>query len=504
MKHPKLNKFSNVLKSSCLSDNTIIKPNLILDETFIKRIIINLKLDDSSYNQIQRTFNQSFGLIVNKQFIADTLREDGARARHLNGIYDAMVKPQIKILEIDEIFQGRSNVFIGTADKRSRYLLQFKPIKNRQIPELKKILTPLLEHLDCPELIVTDGLQSYKTVIPRVFDSVPHLFCHVHALRVMFREQETYNTATNRALHKLEIPKKQLSNNTKTLYNKRRKLKRYELNLSRLIHVRDNYYRDHGIRPYSKDIKWTSKLLFFKDKLSFYRTIVRFLKRSIETKKTKILKLKKQLESLLLVYRQKQQISLQVGRLVGRFKRLLSCKNESFSVKKDNFERILEKSSYQLANKIKKFMKNNHALFTTKTPELEKIIKYAEHNTNIIEGIFGECRPILNKIRYLKNTDVSFAFLEIWRLKHNLSPPFTGIHNHECPLERCSIHSRYKTYLDALYPTNKAQIKEFKTVNNKWQKHNISGKRIICPNIHNLNRNPLKLKKQLRYAGNYG
>ena len=114
-----------------------------------------------------------------------------------------MVKPRIKILEIDEIFQGRSNVFIGTADIRSRYLLQFKPIKNRQIPELKKILTPLLEHLDNLELIVTDGLQSYKTVIPAVFDSVPHLFCHVHALRVIFREQESYNTAANQALHNI-------------------------------------------------------------------------------------------------------------------------------------------------------------------------------------------------------------------------------------------------------------------------------------------------------------
>ncbi len=504
MKHPKLNKFSNVLKSSCLSGNTIINPNLILNKTFIKRIVINLKLDDFSYNQIQRIFKQNFGLSVNKQFIADILREAGVRARHLNGLYDAMVKPRIKILEIDEIFQGRSNVFIGTADKRSRYLLQFKPLKNRQIPELKRILTPLLEHLDSPELIVTDGLKAYKTVIPEVFDSIPHLFCHVHALRVILREQDFYNTAANRALHKIGKPKKQLSINRKTLYNKRRKLKRYELNLSRLIHVRDNYYRDHGIRHYSKKIEWTPKLLYFKEKLNFYRTMIKYIKISIKTKKTKIIKLKKQLESLFLEYRQKQQISLQAGRLVGMFKRLLSCRNDSFCVNRNNFEMVLEKSSHPLAHKIKKFMKTNKALFVTKTPELEKIIKYAEHNTNIIEGIFGECRPILNKIRNLKNTDVSFAFLEIWRLKHNLSRLFTGIHNHECPLERCNIHSRYKTYLDALYPMNEAQTEEFKTVDNKWQKYNILGKMIICPNIHNLNRNPLKLKNQIKYVGNYG
>lgn len=58
-------------------------------------------------------------------------------------------------------------------------------------------------------------------------------------------------------------------------------------------------------------------------------------------------------------------------------------------------------------------MKNNQTLFTTKTPELEKIIKYSKHNTNIIKGIFEECRFILNKTLYLKNTDVSSAFLEI-------------------------------------------------------------------------------------------
>ena len=504
MKHPKLCKFSDVLKRSCLSGNTITNPNLILNNTLIRRIIISLKLDDFSYNQIQRTMDQNFGLYVNKQFIANTIRESGIRARHLNGLYDAMVKPRIEILEIDEIFQGQSNVFIGTADKRSRYLLQFEPLQNRQIPELKRILTPLLEHLDCPEVIVTDGLPAYKTVIRDVFDSIPHLFCHVHAIRVILREQETYNAAVKRALHKIKKPKIQLSINKKTLYNKRRKLKRYELRLSRLIQIRDKYYREHGIRRYSKKIEWTPKLLYFKEKAALYRTMIRYIKISIKTKRTKIIKLKKQLDSLFLEYRQKQQKSLRAGRLVGRFKRLLSSKNESYSVKRHNFDIILERSSHPLAHKIKKFMKNNNALFSTKTPELEKIIKYAEHNTNIIEGIFGECRPILNKTRYLKNTDVSSAFLEIWRLKHNLSRPFTGIHNHECPLERCNIHPRFETYLDALYPMDEAKVEEFKAVDIKWQKCDVLGKMIICPNIHNLKRNPLKLKNSLKYVGNYG
>ena len=503
MKHPKLNKFSNVLKSSYLSGNTITKPNLILNETFIKRITINLKLDDSSYNQIQRIFEQNFGLTVNKQFIADTLREAGERARHLNGLYDAMVKPQIKILEIDEIFQGQSNIFIGTADKRSRYLLQFKPLKNRQITELNNILTPLLEHLDCPEVIVTDGLQAYKTVIPEVFDSIPHLFCHVHALRVILKEQELYNTAANRALHKFSKPKKQLSINRKTLYTKRRKLKRHEMKLSHLIHDRDNYYREHGIRLRSKKTEWTPKLLYFKEKLNYYRAMIKGLKNSIKTKKMKIDKLKNQIESLILEYRKKQQKSLQAGRLVGRFKRLLSSKSESFRVERNNFDMALERSTHSLAHKIKKFMKNNHALFSTKTVELEKIIKYGEHNTNIIEGIFGECRPILNKTRYLKNTDVSFAFLEIWRLKHNLSRPFTGIHNHECPLERCNVHPRFKTYLDALYPMDETKIEEFNIVDDEWQKYNVLGNMNIWSNIHNLCRNPLKLKNQLKYMRNY-
>ncbi len=504
MKHPKLNMFSNVLKRSYLNGNTITNSNLNLNNTLIKRILISLKLDDLSYNQIQRTMNQNFGLYVNKQFIADTLREAGIRARHLNGLYDAMVKPRIKILEIDEIFQGQSNVFIGTADKRSRYLLQFEPLKNRQIPELERILTQNLEHLDSPEIIITDGFRAYKTVIHEVFDSIPHLFCHVHAIRVILRDQEIYNVAAKRALYKIRKPKNQLSINRKTLYNKRRKLKRYELRLSRLIQIRDNFYREHGIRRYSKNIDWTPKLLYFKEKIGLYRTMIRYIKISIKTKKMKIIKLKKQLSSFFLEYRQKQQKSLQAGRLIGRFKRLLSSKNESYRVKRHNFDIILKESSHPLARRIKKFMKNNQTLFTTKTPELEKIIKYSEHNTNIIEGIFGECRPILNKTRNLKNTEVSSAFLEIWRLKHNLSRPFTGIHNHECPLERCNVHSRFKTYLDALYPMDETKIEEFNIDDNKWQKCNVLGKIIIRSNIHNLSRIPLKLKNQLKYAGKYG
>lgn len=44
-------------------------------------------------------------------------------------------------------------------------------------------------------------------------------------------------------------------------------------------------------------------------------------------------------------------------------------------------------------------------------------------------------------------------------------------------------------------PLNETQTEEFKTVDNMWQEYNIPGKMIICPNIYNLNRNPLKLKK---------
>lgn len=43
--------------------------------------------------------------------------------------------------------------------------------------------------------------------------------------------------------------------------------------------------------------------------------------------------------------------------------------------------------------------------------------------------------------------------MEILRFKYNMTPPKTGIHTHESPLQRLNIHTKYATYLNALFPS---------------------------------------------------
>jgi len=77
---------------------------------------------------------------------------------------------------------------------------------------------------------------------------------------------------------------------------------------------------------------------------------------------------------------------------------------------------------------------------------------FLKANTNGIEGIFGIMRPLLNQARLFYDTPQSEAILEIFRFKYNFSKPRTGPNRYQSPLERCGVHSRYKTYLDALFP----------------------------------------------------
>ena len=97
------------------------------------------------------------------------------------------------------------------------------------------------------------------------------------------------------------------------------------------------------------------------------------------------------------------------------------------------------------------------AKFTNEHPELFSLRKARDlapnhQNTNRIEGIFGLFRPLLNSTRLLQTPAGINAYGELFRLYHNVTPPFTGPHNDTAPAERLGAKLHGKTYLDFLFP----------------------------------------------------
>jgi len=103
----------------------------VLDSPDLCRAVVDLKVKDNSYNEIVDFCARVLHVTINKDEIAKILMDAGKRAKHLNGIYDTLVKPAVRYIVVDEIFQGRHNCYLGSADPTSHYLFLLRGIRNR-------------------------------------------------------------------------------------------------------------------------------------------------------------------------------------------------------------------------------------------------------------------------------------------------------------------------------------------------------------------------------------
>jgi hypothetical protein len=417
-----------------------------------KREIVYLKLADLSYNQIIDYFMNFRGVLLTKYHIASVMREAGRRARHLNGIYDARVSGRIRIIEIDEVFQGQKNCYLGVVDKESHYLLVFARLANRSIESFKAVLEPLFDDLDQLELVITDALAAYKSVIPGVFEGVLHVICHVHAYRVFLKEGERINRAAQKAATELHDKIEDIAEKKHDLIVKKKHLKRLEKGILRNEANRQAFLSAHGIKMYARMRKHVAQRKAFNIEANILRGSIRSLKKTLASLVKKIHDGIAELPDLEQDLVSKKQVAMQSGRLIARFRRLLDCKPAAFEAELARYNAALDRSKYPVAKKIKKFIKNNPAIYATNLPTAKVSCPPNLVNTNTAEGTFSISRPVLNKAKHFFDSDQSEALLEVFRLRFNMSAPYTGPNKHWSPLERAGVNSSFPTWTEALFP----------------------------------------------------
>ena len=423
-----------------------------LESIIRKREIVYLKLADLSYNQIIEYFKNIHGKFLTKYYIASVIREAGRRARFLNGIFDARVSKRIKVLEIDEIFQGHLNCYLGVVDKSSHYLLLFTRLEDRSIESFMKLLEPLVEDLEQLELVITDALAAYKSVIPGVFNGVLHVLCHVHGYRVFLKEGDKINRAAKKAATELSEARDDIKKMKHDLRLKKRRLQRFEKRLLRNEAKRQSFLAANGIKKYSKTKKFAAQRQSFNFKANCLRGSIRSLKNTLISLEKKIKEKIVDLPRLEQECTEKKQAAMQSGRIIAGFRHLLDCAPDGFEAELARYIAMLDRSKYPIAQKIKKFIKNNPAIYATNLPSAKVSIPPNFINTNTAEGTFSISRPVLNKAKHFFDSEESGALLEIFRLRFNMSPPYTGPNRFSSPLERAGVDSSFSTWLEALFP----------------------------------------------------
>jgi hypothetical protein len=458
VKHPKTR---NTRQNKSIATKGLINfphPTDVIKPRDLCRIVLDLKVKDNSYNEIIDFCLHTLQIHISKEQIMEILIDAGNRAKHLNGIYDELVQALTKIVVLDEVFQGKSNCIFGCADAGSHYLFCFENIAHRSEEAIRSVFQGMGLSFDNLKLAITDGLASYPAVIAGSLESVIHVLCQVHAYRIILREQDTYHRAVQKAYTAIKDAKAALVQHRDMIHRKQQEVLRKKKRMDRVVQKRAKYHKANGIKLYSKKSPMTDVRLAFKAQLDNLRMGIKSQMNTISNLKKKTAALQKALFDAEQEYLGKKQISLQTGRLVHQFHRLIKCTPDDFPREKIRIDKALVQSNYPIAIKIRTFLKDHPALLVTKTKELDAICPPSVATTNIIEGIFGLLRPLLTKARRFHETLVAKAFFEIVRFHYNFSSPFTGINKGTSPLERAGVHSKYKNYLDALYPEDRQNI----------------------------------------------
>jgi hypothetical protein len=367
------------------------------NEVHVKRLIVDLKVDCLSYFEIKNHVERIYGTKISRNYIAGVITEAGQRAHHLNKIYDSKVRGNVKVIEIDETFQGRDACYLSVVDKASNYNLLLVQLQDRNADTIAFVLESIAETLDLLELVITDGYPGYKNMIPEIFDGVAHLFCHVHAYRVFLREIDPINAAAKKAWSRWHDADQALRDLEHELQLKRRCLVRDEERLDKVIVARDAFYMQHGIRKYSKNATWVTERVRFKKQLDNERATVRSRKQTMSNKRKKIAGMRPEVEALKSVYWEKKQKSLQSARLVSGFKRMLDTPWEGFEAERVRFAFVLARSSLDIAHKIVRFMElNPHACATSKQ-ESETICPHGLRTRTRSRASLGDAGPFLTR-----------------------------------------------------------------------------------------------------------
>lgn len=416
-----------------------------------QRSIIDLRIKGLSLNDIVDHFKAVYRRTITIYQIKKLINHCNERAKKMNHFYDSMVSEKLTVVEFDEVYQGREGKIIGGVHKDSLYLLAMDRFQSKSIQEMKQILTPIANRFPHIDIVMTDLLPAYKTVIEEVFVGAIHQDCCVHAQRNIKDDIFPINSAAKKAYKALKELKTNLKEQQDLFKKKKRKAWNYEKRLILWENKRDTYLKDNGIPFYSAIDPSDEVRIKFNAKIGLLRASLRSLRNTISNIEDKIIKYTHDIPAVQEKYDKKLVKRLQAGRLLKRFKKVIYAPSKVFNKEYELFIEMLERNKTDFGKKFYKFIKNNPAIFAVKRSEFSGEILPNYLNTNSIESIFGRYRAFLDKYRTIMGSEFQESIFEILRLHHNFSAPYTGPRSDTSPLERLGVRSKYSNYLDVLF-----------------------------------------------------
>ena len=431
MQHPRISKLKKIKYFFKLILNMSIFVIIGVDEQLLNRIIISLTLNGLSLNQIREFLRNCIGLDISKHSINLVQNEGARRAERINKGLDKEVAPKISIIEVDETFQGRGGIILGAVAKKTDYILSLKSAGDRSKESLGEFIKGVKKRYYNIRVVITDLYPAYKNVVKELGGKVKHLFCHVHAKRLVMEKVRKLKKNYHDLAYRLKRDQNLLTRLRQVINDKYTSIRQLKtrikganntLNSLNLAKKMSKSGRTKTITRKINSItnklqRWSARLVALNKELPGLRK-----RRNALVKKVR--KQKKRLPEELVKLQQS-------GRLAREFYILLDDKSRDFKRHLENYLQILDRSPYPIAPALKKMINNNPQLFSLKK---KKDLESNYQNTNGIEHIFGLLRPSLNSTRLLKTRRGTDNLCELFKLYHNTTAAYTGINNRISPI----------------------------------------------------------------------
>jgi hypothetical protein len=425
---------------------------IAIDDRFLERLITDLTLKGLSLNKIREHIQFIYCFDISKNSIKNIQNNAGKKANVLNQHFDKLIAAKISTAEADETFQGKNNLIFGAVDKKSSYLFGLQYAINRMNKTLCSFLKPISKRFFNIRVVITDLFKGYKKEVQNIFPKARHLQCHIHARRIVMRLIKKLQSYLSHRKHELERILLFLQKNKKKISLKstecQKKTKRIKKDRQLLINLKKIKKAKNPGRTKTLD----KKMDIIQSRLQkLYKKVSILTKELVKLRKRRD-QLKKDERKIKTIIKKANINLLQSSRLANEFYRLMSDMSPKFETHMQKFLNKLKNSSYPFATTLKKFIQNNPQIFSLRK---RRDLRPNFQNTNRIEGIFGLLRPLLDSTRLLNTPEGTNMYCNLFRLYHNTTPPYTGINNHQSPLERLGVSLHGKNYLDFLFPKRK-------------------------------------------------
>lgn len=427
--------------------------HVIIEHLIEEKMIVDLLARGNSPNTISRHFMNVYRLERKMHAIRRVLLKNAGKITRLNRKFDRIAGNNIMILEIDETFKGRKGVLLVVIDSVTGYLYFFQWIPKRDKETILNVLLPYRSMFSRVNLILTDGAPYFPEVVHELCPRASHQICLIHVMRNLYKKLMPYQKALKEKQAMINELKRKINEFSEAIKERRYKLKCLRQKHGYHVKKRNQIRQKLGINPYQRGILQNyPELRKLNELINKLSRMVRSMTTTLQNNKKKLKSLQSRLLHVSTAKNQAWNDYMLQCRTLHRFYNLFTHAGKQYERLKRTFiTRLIVAGASSFMKEVLRVLTRTEGLDTVNKEGCPVQLDRDFMNTNAIESINSQLRPILDALKKITNTLYITTIFELVKLRLNTSPPHSGPRKNLAPIERYGYNLKGRTFIDLIF-----------------------------------------------------